>query len=271
MLHHIIHGQGHPLLILHGITLDHRYMEAVLEPVFETLTGWQRVYVDLPGHGLSPPRDSIASQDDLLRAILDFADATFGDRCFGVIGLSRGSYLARGILHERPGRISGAALLLPGGNPGSDPARLPSHHTVAPEPALRRHLTPDEHWAFDNIMVVQRRDIIDARRRIIAPAQAAFDAGQEARVSAAFKLSFEHRADLPPFEGPSLVVAGRQDSISGYLDAMDLLAEFPRATLAVLDAAGHALALERPDMLGALMRDWLMRLQSELPEPNTAI
>ena len=35
---------------------------------------------------------------------------------------------------------------------------------------------------------------------------------------------------------------------------------------AVLDAAGHALALERPEMLGALMRDWLTRLRTSLLE-----
>jgi len=35
---------------------------------------------------------------------------------------------------------------------------------------------------------------------------------------------------------------------------------FSRATLAVLDTAGHALAWERPEVFHALMRDWLDRL-----------
>ena len=62
------------------------------------------------------------------------------------------------------------------------------------------------------------------------------------------------------FDGPSLIVAGRQDSMSGYLDAVDLLPQFTRATLAVLDSAGHGLAWERPDLFNALFQDWLARL-----------
>jgi len=62
------------------------------------------------------------------------------------------------------------------------------------------------------------------------------------------------------FEGPSLIVAGRQDSTTGYLDAIDLLPQFPRATIAVLDSAGHGLAWERPELFDALLRDWLVRL-----------
>jgi pimeloyl-ACP methyl ester carboxylesterase len=64
-----------------------------------------------------------------------------------------------------------------------------------------------------------------------------------------------------PFRGPSLIVAGRQDSIVGYRDAVGLLERFPRASLAVLDAAGHNLAGERSDVLATLVDDWLDRME----------
>jgi len=56
------------------------------------------------------------------------------------------------------------------------------------------------------------------------------------------------------------VVAGRLDSTVGYAAAADLLGHFPHATLAVVDDAGHALPHEQPDLLRALVTEWLGRV-----------
>jgi len=260
MLHHKIVGHGKPVLILHGVTLDHRYMMDILEPVFEGLEGWQRIYVDLPGHGLTGGSPEIQSQDDVLNAVIDFADQYLPDQEFALIGLSRGSYLARGIVHLRPERVSGVVLIVPGGNPSSDPARLPVHSVLAADPSIRASLAESELWAFDNIDVLQHRDTVEKRRRIVAPAKALFDAAQDARVFENFHFSFGKAEESSVFTGPSLIVVGRQDSISGYLDGIDLLAKLPRASLAVLDCAGHGVAWERPELFHALIGDWLHRV-----------
>jgi Raf kinase inhibitor-like YbhB/YbcL family protein len=54
-----------------------------------------------------------------------------------------------------------------------------------------------------------------------------------------------------------LIVAGRLDSTVGCAAAADLLGGHPHATLAVLDGAGHALPHERPQVLRALLAEWL--------------
>ena len=64
----------------------------------------------------------------------------------------------------------------------------------------------------------------------------------------------------PPYDGPSLIVCGRQDAVTGYADQYELLPHYPRATYAVLDVAGHNLQLEQPALFGALIREWLQRL-----------
>lgn len=89
---------------------------------------------------------------------------------------------------------------------------------------------------------------------------ALLDAEQRARVMEAFDLNFSGSEEVSVFDGPSLIVAGRHNTTSGYLDAVDLMHPFPRATLAVLDTAGHTLAWERPRVFNALARDWLNRL-----------
>ena len=91
MVHHLSIGEGYPILVLHGSRLDHRHMMESLEPTFQNLQGWRRLYVDLPGHGRSPARESIQTQDDLLAAVVDFAQQVLPDQNFAIIGESRGS------------------------------------------------------------------------------------------------------------------------------------------------------------------------------------
>lgn len=260
MLHYRIIGQGKPVLVLHGVAMDHRYMFDVMEPGFRETGAWKRIYADMPGHGQSAAQDDIRTQDDVLKAVMDFVGETISDEPFGLVGLSRGSYIARGIVHLIPERVLGVALISPGGNPSSDPDRLPPAQVLQADTSIRPELSENEIWAHENMSVVQRWDIVEKRRRILAPARSLFDAAQDARVMEAFDFSFREKEEARIFDGPSLIVAGRQDSISGYLDAMDLMHRFPRATLAVLDCAGHALGWERPEVFGALVRDWLARL-----------
>ena len=268
MLHHEIIGSGHPMLILHGVTQDHHYMMDALEPVFATDHDWQRIYVDLPGHGQSPARDEIQSQDDLLGAVLDFADAQMPEGPFSVIGFSRGSYLARGLVYKRPNRISGLALIVPGGNPSSDPSRLPAHQVLRPDPSLRAELSEDELWGFDNISVLQTPDSVERRRRLVPPALALFDEVQETRVGARFDFTFHADEVNQTVTAPSVIIAGRQDGMSGYMDAVDIATRYPRATLTVLDSAGHALNWERPALFEELMRDWLERVAHDLDQAD---
>ena len=260
MLHHRIVGTGTPIVLLHGVTLDHHHMMDVMEPCFRGADPWQRIYIDMPGHGLSPARDNIQSQDDVLNAIREFIDTELPKKRFAVAGFSRGSYLARGLVHTMPERISGVALIVPGGNPSSDPGRLPDPQVIVEDLTILPELSDAEIWAHENISVVQRRDIVEKRRQFIPPARTMFDAEQDARVMSAFDFSFAKEEEATTVDVQSLIVVGRQDSISGYLDGIDIMHRYPRATLAVLDTAGHALAWERPEVFHALVRDWLDRL-----------
>lgn len=54
MLHHVVVGDGKPLLILHGSTVDHRHMMETFEPVFNNVEGWRRILgVVLPSEQLN--------------------------------------------------------------------------------------------------------------------------------------------------------------------------------------------------------------------------
>lgn len=263
MLHHVTYGSGRPVLLLHGVTLDHRHMAETWEPIFAGAPGWQRIYVDMPGHGRSAGGEAIASNSDILDAVLAFVQEVCGEAQIAVIGESRGSYIAQGLAHLRPDLVSGLGLIVPGGWPGSASARFPAQQTLRPAPHLRAEV-PEERRARFDWLVVQNATILDQTRRTKWAATGAADAGVVARTTENFFFPFDVHTPEVPFAGPSLIVAGRQDHVSGYADAMEGLEAYPRATLAVLDTAGHAAAWERPALFEAMAHDWLERLAFEI-------
>ena len=108
--------------------------------------------------------------------------------------------------------------------------------------------------------------MLDEIREHDMPAYRVADWSFLARLEANYLLEGEAGRPGPPFEQPSLILAGRQDARVGFRGAMTLVDELPRATLAVLDLAGHHLGrIERPALFEALVRDWLDRLDDREP------
>ncbi len=42
-----------PIIFLHGFAADHRLMMGCFEPIFKHHERWKRIYIDIPGMGLS--------------------------------------------------------------------------------------------------------------------------------------------------------------------------------------------------------------------------
>ena len=47
----------------------------------------------------------------------------------------------------------------------------------------------------------------------------------------------------------------------GYRDLWRTVEEYPRATYAVLDLAGHNLQIEQPALFNSLIENWLERIE----------
>ncbi|MCB1360616.1 MAG: alpha/beta hydrolase [Rhodobacteraceae bacterium] len=253
-------GAGSPLIILHGGKLDHRHMVDAIEPVFNGLEGWHRIYLDLPGCGASAGFQDVQSQDDVASRVLEFSQTVAERGRVAVIGESRGSYVAQGLAHLSPDLISGLCLIVPGGFPTDPPPPKPGVQTMVARPDLLENLPPAVLGRAE-YLVVQNAEIIEKIRDTKVPAAELHDAELEARVAMSFLFSFHDELLSSRFERPSLILSGRQDSISGYADTMAMLECYPRATYGLLDTAGHSLCWERPELFKALLRDWLVRLE----------
>jgi len=112
---------------------------------------------------------------------------------------------------------------------------------------------------FGSYFVVQTPATLRSYTEHVAPGAEAADPAALERIGERWGLTMDETER--PYEGPVLVVVGRQDSAVGYAAQWDLVDAYPRATFAMLDRAGHALPHEQPELLGALIREWLRRVE----------
>jgi pimeloyl-ACP methyl ester carboxylesterase len=246
-VHYVEHGAGRPVLVLHGAGVDHREAEACFEPVFDDVAGFRRIYPDLPGMGRTAA-DGLSSAEDVLDTLLAFAAEVTDGAEYLLIGHSAGGYYAQAMAAREPARVVGLALvcpLLPGLRD------VPEHRVVVGAGELGDDV-------FRSYFVVQTPGMLERYERHVRPAAALVDQAALERIGERWELAIDPG---PAYPGPTLVVAGRLDSVVGYAAAVDLVDRYPHASLAVVDDAGHALPHEQPDLLRALITDWLARVQ----------
>jgi pimeloyl-ACP methyl ester carboxylesterase len=258
------HGEGRAIVFLHGWTMNRRLEIADYEPVFSARGGWRRIYPDLPGMDLSVARQ-IDNQDDMLAALLAFIERILPGERFVLAGTSLGAYLARGIAVRLRPRIDGLLLRVPAVVPDTAKRTLPAFEPLVRNEALVASLDGQEKTVLGNVLV-QAPDYLDALRRkthgLVQPAIEACAAFvPEMRADPArYAFSFDLAAAEKSFTRPALIIAGRQDTTVGYRDAWGILESYPRATFAVVDRADHVWPVEAPDLLAALVGDWLDRI-----------
>jgi pimeloyl-ACP methyl ester carboxylesterase len=250
-------GEGRPLILLHGWEGVGRVNMASVEPHFADRPGWRRIYPDLPGHGKTALSPSLHAHEDVLDFLLEFIEAVAPGERFCVAGWSWGGCLAMGIVHRWPDRIAGVYLGVPY---FTTEVHKPPHQVIRRDEQFRSALRPDEEW-MQNDVVSQSAALLDSARAyqsLLTP--------QDPAIGSVVGVPFSFDpAVLPrPCLAPALIVSGRQDREAGYEVAMDMRANFPRGTFAVLDGAGHFLDAEKPKVVAALFADWLDRVEDEL-------
>ena len=257
-------GSGTPILMIHGWQGDHRYMMADLEPTFsdegDADDRWRRIYIDLPGHGETPAPSWLGGQEQVVSILIELVAALLGETPFAVAGSSYGGYLTLSLVRSLPEQLLGAALLVPD-LPAADGSRdTPPRETVIEDPTAFDDLATDEEWIPD-ILVQQNRRAVEQIREHDMPSIRAADRNYLARLDKDYLLPERLAAPGRPFVRPSLILTGRQDATVGYRAAWGLTDEFPRATFASLDLAGHWLGrVERPELFRAVVCDWLDRM-----------
>lgn len=249
-------GEGEPILCIHGNGVDHR----LLLPLDEALNEdgrWERIYLNLPGFGGVPPLAPPGGLPDLIDWVDSVVSEEIGSRKFAILANSLGGLIARELVARRKSQIYGIALLAPVVDPRAEHRTLPQREILESAPGLLKTLPKVGSYAFAEMAVVQNSENWERFRDAALPGIRAADR------RAMVQLEADYMVDGPlpeqrfeSFEGPTLIVAGRQDHVVGFEDQLALSANYPRATIAVLDRAGHNVHLDQPSVVAALLHTW---------------
>lgn len=263
-IHYEAHGEGIPIIFLHGWSeyASHLGWLNVMEPFFQDKDGWQRIYVDLPGMGKTPGADWITGSEDVVNILLKFIDQLFPNQKIILAGNSWGGYLAQGIVFKKPEIVNGLCLLAPVTRALSK-RTLPDHVVLVENKDVLKEFTDEDAEIFKNFIVVQNKTAAAKMKSFIQ---------QKVLGDVKFMDRFyENYINLPdveklpkPFEKPSLIITGRQDSIVGFENQWGILKNYPRATYSVLDNTGHLLFWEQEQLTLNLFGEWLDRVEENI-------
>ena len=260
-------GSGPPLLLLHGFTgstITWSTLRAALRDRFELLI------IDLPGHGRSsaptdPARYALPRVADDIARVLDALDVART----AVLGYSMGARTALQFALAHPERVS--ALVLESASPGiGDPTERSAR--VAADGALAASIEREgietfvDRWEKLPLWASQvalgpvtrarlRAERLAQRPEGLANSLRGAGAGVESPVT----------ERLGSIAAPVLLIVGALDT--KYVALGRAMQErLPDARLEVVENAGHAVHLERPEAFAALVGGFV----DALPEANRA-
>jgi len=254
-------GEGKSIVMIHGYYPDHRLMMGCMEPIFRVNDGYKRIYIDLPGMGKSESEDWITNSDIMLDIIIDFIEKVIPNENFLIAGESYGGYLTRGVVYKMQDRIDGVALICPLIIPEYSKRNVPEHAVLVKDDVLLSKLNSEEAENFNSSVVVQSEKIYERyQNEIMSGVNIANSEFLQSLMKNGYGFSFDVDKIDKKFDKPTLMLLGRQDNCVGYEDAWRILDNYPRATFATLDNAGHNLQIEQEELFNSLIYEWLGRV-----------
>ncbi len=191
-----------------------------------------------------------ASLGEMAEAVLE---ATPGR--FALAGLSMGGYVCFEVWRRAPERVAALALLDTSARPDTPEQTARRRRFV--ETARRVGLGPvlDELWP---IVVAPSRHHDGALRRSFDSMAHHLGPDVFARQQDAIIERPDSRGDLALIAVPTLVVCGRDDAVTPLEVNQEMATGIAGAEIVVVDDCGHLATLERPEVVNAALRAWLV-------------
>jgi 3-oxoadipate enol-lactonase len=251
-LHHVRRGRGEPLLLIQGMTGNHRHWG---EPFLSALEAdFDVVAYDHRGIGLSPAVEdpfTIAELADDAAALLD----ELGWERAHVLGVSMGGMVAQELALRHGTRLRTLAL-------GCTYAGGPEGALTSPEVGARLfgamqsgdrelairtgyEINVSEAFAADEANFAAFRE-----RALEHPAAVAVIMLQVQAIS-----GHDTSGRLGDIDVPTLVVHGTEDQMLGVANGAAIARAIPGARLELLEGVGHMFWIEQPERSAALVRE----------------
>jgi pimeloyl-ACP methyl ester carboxylesterase len=230
----------HSLVLIPGLASD----AAMWQPQLQALAGWRPVVTDVHTRNDSIP---------------DMAAALLAEHPGSLVlcGASMGGMVAMEAARQAPGRIAGLALL--GTDPGPETPEMRTLRENAivlfAQGRLREVIEPNVGFAFhpDN---ARNPQLVDTYLEFVLRA----GAEQLIRQNRAVIARPDATLHLPNLRCPVLVMCGESDQLTPPEKSRRIAQLVPHARLEWVPRCGHMLTMERPDLVNAVLADWLAGL-----------
>ncbi|SFK40841.1 alpha/beta fold hydrolase [Amycolatopsis sacchari] len=237
-LYYEVHGEGRPVVLLHGGLLT---FESSFGPLLPRLTKSRQVIgVELQGHGHTPDTDrppSLPAFADDVAGLLDHLGLARAD----LFGFSLGGLVALQLAVSRPERVDRLVL-------ASAHYRPDGYHDEIRDPALQANSTRMP--TADDF-----RDMVTAYQQV-APDPSRFDAVAVKTSALVGAFTGWSPEQLRGLRAPTLLVFGDHDFVR-LEHATEMAGLIPEAHLAILPHTTHTQVLRRTDLVAPMVESFL--------------
>lgn len=256
-LYYEVVGDGIPVLIIHGYRADCTLMKSCLAPIIDS-EQYKKVYIDLPGMGKTKAVDWILNADVLVDILIKFVEEIMPAGKMLVIGQSYGGYLARALMFRLTEKIAGGLFICPVIVTEYEKRILPSHVVLKKE-NIKQFESQPAYEDFIEYMVVQTPYTWDRyKKELVSGMELGNKVFLDQFQKAGYKLSYDIDTLPQPYDFPAMFLLGRQDSVVGYKDALNIADNFSRGSFLVVDKAGHSLQIEQEELFSCCVYKWLL-------------
>ena len=211
---------------------------------------WAAQIADLAD--IADPRVGDTLHDATLPAMAQRILAAAPDR-FALAGLSMGGYLALEIMRQAPGRVTRLALC------------DTSARADTPDQSAGRAAAIDAAGKYDfaalarsSLALLVAAGASDLVRDAVVAMSVRVGADTYIRQQRAIMARPDSRDLLGGITVPTIVMVGREDTLTPLALAEEMAGAIPHATLRIVADAAHLPPLERPEATGAVLREWLV-------------
>lgn len=177
-----------------------------------------------------------------------------------IVGLSMGSYIALEFVHLFPSRVQ--ALVLAGARAqGADESEK-----QAREEQARRVMVEGIEFAAQSILksLLAPATFVDKHNTVARVREMILETDPQGAAAAqrGMALRRDYSGTLHNIEVPTLIIAGREDGVRNPADAQFLHRGIPNSSIEIIDAAGHLMNMEQPEVFNQA----LLRFVSQVPD-----
>jgi pimeloyl-ACP methyl ester carboxylesterase len=255
------HGQGLPVLFIHGYPLN----RAMWAPQVASLSEFVRVLApDLRGHGdsESTPVDDIKSKGYSMDLMAEDCAALLNNldirQPVVLCGLSMGGYISFAFYRKYPERVKGIILAAtranddsPEGKAARDEAiqlAISKGSSAIAEASLTKLMSPKTYTSQPDLV----RSVNEIMQRISVEGIIGDLIGMKVRP--------DSTPLLPKINVPTLLLHGTDDQIIPVMEVEAMHTAIPGPKLVIIPEAGHLINLEQPELFNRSIRNYLQGL-----------